>query len=81
VAAEIEEEVIYVDDIKKKLLVTCMSLKSSKHLHATHPKFVEVHAILDGWRVNKCVRECVKIVLPLCAIKGLKMAEKWEKSK
>jgi hypothetical protein len=33
---------------------------------------------LDGWRVNKGVRECVKTVLPLCAIKGLKMAEKWE---
>jgi hypothetical protein len=43
-----------------------------------HPKFVDVHAILDGWRVNKGVRECVKTVLPLCAIKGLKMAGKWE---
>jgi hypothetical protein len=37
-----------------------------------HPKFIDVHAILDGWRGNRGVRECVKTVLPLCAIKGLK---------
>jgi hypothetical protein len=41
-------------------------------MYAMHPKFVDVHAILDEWRVNRCVRGCVKTVLPLCAIKGLK---------
>jgi hypothetical protein len=41
-----------------------------------HPKFVDAHAILDGWRVNKGVRGCVKIILPLCAIKGFKKSEK-----
>jgi hypothetical protein len=50
-------------------------------VYATHPKFVDVHAILDGWRVNRGVRGSVKTVLPLCAIKVLKMAEKWKKSK
>jgi hypothetical protein len=42
-------------------------------VYATHPKFVDVDAILDGWRVNRGVRGCVKTVLPLCAIKGLKI--------
>jgi hypothetical protein len=50
-------------------------------VYATHPKFVDVHVILDGWRVNRGVRGCVKTVLPLCAIKGLKMAENWKKTK
>jgi hypothetical protein len=45
-----------------------------------HPKFVDVHANLDGWRVNIGVRGCVKTVLPLCAIKGFKN-QKSEKSK
>jgi hypothetical protein len=45
-------------------------------VYATHPKFIDVHAILDGWRVKRGVRGSVKTVLPLCAIKGLK----WQKS-
>jgi hypothetical protein len=42
------------------------------HVYVMHPKFIDVHAILDGWRVNRGVRGCVKTVLPLCVIKGLK---------
>jgi hypothetical protein len=37
-----------------------------------HLKFVDAHAIFDGWRVNRGARGCVKTVVPLCAIKGLK---------
>jgi hypothetical protein len=41
-------------------------------MYVMHPKFVDVHTILDGWRVNRGVRGCVNTVLPLCAIKGFK---------
>jgi hypothetical protein len=44
--------------------------KVPKYVYVTHLKLVDVHAILDGWRVNRGVRGCVKTVLPLCAIKG-----------
>jgi hypothetical protein len=44
--------------------------KVPKHVYVTHLKLVDVHAILDGWRVNRGVIGCVKTVLPLCAIKG-----------
>jgi hypothetical protein len=32
-----------------------------------HSKFVDAHVILDGRRVNRGVRGCVKTILPLCA--------------
>jgi hypothetical protein len=55
--------VIYVHAIKKVAI----------YVYAMHPKFVDAHVILDGWRVNRGVRGCVKTVLPLCAIKRLKI--------
>jgi hypothetical protein len=70
--------VIYVYPIKKVASYVYAMKKFQTRVYVTHPKFVEVHAILDGWRVNRGVRGCVKTVFPLCAIKGLKMAEKWK---
>jgi hypothetical protein len=41
--------VIYVYAIKKVASYVCHG-KVLKHVYVTHPKFVDVHAILDGFR-------------------------------
>jgi hypothetical protein len=40
------------------------------------PTFVDPCTILDGWRHNRGVRGCLKTVLPLCKIMGLKKIRK-----
>jgi hypothetical protein len=61
-------------------LIKKVAEKVPAHVYVMHPKFIDVHVILDGWRVNRGVRGCVKTVLPLCVIKGLKI-RKVKKSK
>ncbi len=38
--------------------------------------FIDPCAILDEWRYHRGVRGCVKTVLPLCTIMGLKKIRK-----
>jgi hypothetical protein len=41
--------VIYAHAIKKSYQLRTRHKKVSQHLHAMHPKFIDTHAILDGF--------------------------------